>query len=148
MAHKLCVCCGDVFEPRPQTPEQVYCSSSACQRARKRQWQREKLRTDSDYRDNQRDAQRAWLSRNPDYWRQYRRDHSDYATSGRARQQGQPHAASASIAKMDACIAPSGVYRLTPVSPPTGVSTDSWLVEITPVCETCPRKMDACKERT
>ncbi|RQS20724.1 hypothetical protein [Burkholderia sp. Bp8998] len=79
MAHKLCVCCGDVFVPRQQMPHQTYSSSLACQRARKRQWQREKLRTDSDYRDNQRDAQRAWLSQNPDYWRQYRRDPLDHA---------------------------------------------------------------------
>ncbi|WP_319000461.1 hypothetical protein [Burkholderia cepacia] len=85
MAHKLCVCCGDVFVPRPQAPHQAYCSSTACQRARKRQWQREKLRTDSDYRDNQRDAQRAWLSQNPDYWRQYRRDHLEHAHRLRAR---------------------------------------------------------------
>lgn len=147
MSHKLCVYCGDLFEPRPQTPDQTYCSSRTCQRARKREWQRKKLRTDSDYRDNQRDAQRAWLSRNPDYWRQYRRDHLDYVASGRTRQRGQPFAAAVSVAKMDVCIAPSGLYQLTPVSPPAGASTDSCLVEITPLCETCPRKMDACKER-
>ena len=148
MAHKPCVCCGVLFEPRPQTPHQTYCPSRDCQRARKRQWQREKLRTDPDYRANQREAQRVWLERNPGYWRQYRLDHSDYAVSLLARQRERQIPDSVCPAKMDACIAPSGVYRITPMSPPDGTSTDSWLVEITPVCPTCPRKMDAYKERT
>ena len=54
-----CACCGKPFAPRPQVPDQAYCSDPDCQRARKRQWQRAKLQSDPDYRDNQRAAQQA-----------------------------------------------------------------------------------------
>lgn len=64
-----CAGCSKTFEPRPQVPDQAYCSSPECQRARKRQWQKDKLRTDSDYQANQRAAQRAWSARNGSYWR-------------------------------------------------------------------------------
>lgn len=143
-----CANCGDWFEPRPQTPHQTYCPSRDCQRARKRQWQREKLRTDPDYRLNQREAQRVWLDRNPDYWRQYRLDHPDYVAGNRARQRSSPISVSDDLAKMDACLAPSGIYRITPLSISDGATADSWLVQIAPACKACPRKMDMCKERT
>ncbi len=67
-----CTCCGKPFEPRPQVPDQAFCSSPDCQRARKRQWQRAKFQSDPDYRVNQRAAQQAWSQRNQDYWRAYR----------------------------------------------------------------------------
>ena len=53
---RCCACCGKSFEPRSQVPDQAYCASPGCQRARKRQWQRVKLQTDPDYRINQRAA--------------------------------------------------------------------------------------------
>jgi hypothetical protein len=37
-----CQCCGEPFVPRRQNPTQSYCSWAACQRVRKRDWQREK----------------------------------------------------------------------------------------------------------
>ena len=86
MSSTLCACCGQPFEPRPQVPGQAYCSSPGCQRARKRQWQRAKLQSDSDYRINQRAAQQAWSQRNPDYWRGYRADRPDYAQRNREQQ--------------------------------------------------------------
>ncbi len=42
MTNKICAGCGQPFEPRPQVPDQAYCSEPDCQRARKRQWQRAK----------------------------------------------------------------------------------------------------------
>ena len=66
---KHCAHCGQPFEPRPQVPDQAFCSAPDCQRARKRQWQRAKLQSDPDYRINQRAAQQAWSQRNQDYWR-------------------------------------------------------------------------------
>jgi endogenous inhibitor of DNA gyrase (YacG/DUF329 family) len=68
---RSCAHCGQPFQPRPQVPNQTYCSSAECQRARKLRWQQDKLRTDPDYRDNQRDTQRAWFDRHPGYWRAY-----------------------------------------------------------------------------
>ncbi|MEI7291802.1 hypothetical protein WCQ02_06615 [Paraburkholderia tropica] len=49
---RLCLACGNAFVPLLHVPHQRYCSSEACQRARRREWQNRRLRTDSDYRDN------------------------------------------------------------------------------------------------
>jgi len=45
---------------RPQVRNQAFCPSPDCQRARKRQWQCDKLKSDPTYRINQRAAQQAW----------------------------------------------------------------------------------------
>lgn len=74
-----CACCGEPFEPRPQVPDQTFCTSPDCQRARKREWQRAKLQSDPDYRINQHAVQQAWSQRNPDYWRRYREAQPDYS---------------------------------------------------------------------
>ena len=65
MTTKRCACWGQIFVHRPQAPNQTYCSLPGCQRARKRLWHHNKLKTAPDYRGNQRDAQRAWLDRPP-----------------------------------------------------------------------------------
>jgi len=83
---KRCAHCDQPFEPRPQVPDQAFCSAPGCQRARKRQWQRFKLQSDPDYRINQRAAQQAWSQRNQDYWRNYRDDQPEYAQRNRERQ--------------------------------------------------------------
>jgi hypothetical protein len=67
-----CVHCGGDFKPDPRVKNQRYCSAKECQRARKRAWQQEKLRSDPDYKANQRDCQREWHKRHPGYYRQYR----------------------------------------------------------------------------
>lgn len=63
--------CAAPFVPRPQVPQQSYCSTPYCHRERRRKRQRLKLQTDPDYQENQAQAQRAWIQRNPDYWRGY-----------------------------------------------------------------------------
>lgn len=73
MSHTIrCVDCGCEFEPNPRLKNQRYCSAKDCQRARKRAWQQEKLRSDPDYKANQRDCQRQWHQRHPGYYKQYR----------------------------------------------------------------------------
>jgi len=108
MMTKCCACCGQPFEPRPQVPDQAFCSSPDCQRARKRQWQREKLKTDPDYRINQQDAQRAWTQRNQDYWRA-RRETSIGSGQPNPKQPEQPDAREPLLAKMDVSTLPSGI---------------------------------------
>lgn len=110
MALRPCICCGDLFEPRPQTPHQTYCSSPACQRARKRRWQQEKFRNDPDYRDNQRDAQRTWRKRHPEYWRQYRNAHPEYGVRNGVQQRGRSHTSFGDVAKMDVSPITPGLY--------------------------------------
>lgn len=132
MMQRHCACCGKSFKPRPQVPDQAYCSELDCQRARKRQWQQTKLRSDPDYRYNQRDAQRAWLDRNPDYWRTYREAHPHQGNRERQRVHG-ANKACVDPAKMDVCDLPSGVYRIRRIPSPTLMAPGSFLVEITPL---------------
>lgn len=151
MTIKHCAGCGQAFQPRPQAPNQTYCSAQACQRMRKRQWQQSKLQSDPDYRGNQRDAQRAWHESHPDYWRQYRNAHQEYAERGRGRQQCGLFSNTDGV-KMDAwnpsLVLTPGLYMIAPARG-RGVSVNgTLLVEITPVCPDCPCKKDACKERT
>lgn len=146
-----CACCGNLFEPRPQVPNQTFCFSPDCQRARKRQWQRAKLQSDPDYRINQRAAQQAWSQRNPDYWRGYRDAQPDYAQRNREQQRSRDasvrnQGSDVDLAKMDVCDLPTGLYRITRhPSFPRGNGV-SWVVEITPVAVTCLRKMDVSRE--
>jgi len=87
MSHAPCCRgCGQPFQPRPQTPTQTYCSQPACQRARKRAWQRSKRATDPDYRANDRAAQRAWAQSHPQYWRDWRERHADSVARNRRAQ--------------------------------------------------------------
>src|SRR6202047_3873761 len=58
MEIRRCAAGGHAFRPRPQVPNQRYCSAAACQRERRRRWQREKRESDADYCENQARAQR------------------------------------------------------------------------------------------
>jgi len=145
MMTRCCVCCGQSFEPRPQVPDQAFCSSPECQRARKRQWQREKIQSDPDYRSNQRAAQRAWSLRNLDYWRTYR----DSNITNRQRNSKSPEPLEAPqppLAKIDVSTLPSGIYRITKYQAFPEEVGDSWVVKITLLCSICPCKMDASRE--
>ena len=44
------------------------------------------MQTDSDYRDNQRDAQKRWREKNPDYWKRWRSAHPEYVERNRVNQ--------------------------------------------------------------
>jgi len=81
-----CKCCGCRFRRRPQNPDQEYCPAKRCQNARRQRWRRAKLTCDADYRANQRDSQKRWLGRRPDYWRDYRARHPDCVARNRERQ--------------------------------------------------------------
>jgi hypothetical protein len=67
-----CSSCRRIVPANPRIKNQRYCGREACQRERKRKWQRAKMATDQDYRANQRDAQQAWRERNQGYWRRRR----------------------------------------------------------------------------
>jgi hypothetical protein len=116
---RRCRCCGRPFRPRPQNPTQTYCSERACQRARKRDWQRAKRAEDPDYRANDRAARRAWAQAHPGYWRAWRERHGEYVERNR-RAQGARNARRGvgAIAKEDASpresVLPSGTYRVEP----------------------------------
>jgi hypothetical protein len=121
MEPKICPCCGQAFQPRPQVQNQTYCSSPACQRERRQAWQRKKLQDDHFYRENQQDAQRAWRDRNPEYSRNYRATNPQYVEKNRAQQRTKPNGTpELDIAKMDVSIWPSGIpVRCWPHRPAT-----------------------------
>lgn len=142
---KCCACCGQPFEPRPQVPDQAFCSSPDCQRARKRQWQRDKLRSDPDYRTNQQAAQRTWTQRNQDYWRT-RREPSLASGQCDPKRSAPLDTRQPRPVRMDVSALPSGIYRITRHPAFPSETGDSCVVEITLLCATCPCKMDASRE--
>jgi hypothetical protein len=111
----------------------------ACQRERRRCWQRVKRQNDPDYQDNQARAQRAWQKRNPDYWRDYRREHPQYRERNCSQQRERnARRRECLIAKMDASTpvfpVPSGIYRIGPL-PATGIAkmgawADKWAIHL------------------
>ena len=142
MAKRRCAACGCLFVPRRNVPQQRYCSEPGCQHTRRRRWQRQKLKTDADYRANQAAAQRRWRARHPDYWRRYRQSRPEYAERNREQQRERNRRqrvagtgpSPAPIANMDAyrsqTLLRSGTYRLIPVTVPGVAKRDAYLVEM------------------
>ena len=79
----LCVYCGDLFDPSPRHKSQSACKKVVCQRAKKAAWQRHKIKTDPDYRFNQKVCQRRWTEEHPGYWEQYRKRNPEKAERNR-----------------------------------------------------------------
>lgn len=140
-ARHRCAACGKPFKALPQLPEQSYCSDEACQRERRKLWQRTRRSEDPDYRENQARAQETWLARNPDYWRLYRARNPQYTQHNRDRQRDRArNQRDSSVAKMNetdgASLLSSGLYRLTVVAVGRVAKMDaSFLVELVPVKE-------------
>ena len=142
MAKLRCAGCGCLFVPRRNVPQQRYCSKAACQRTRRRRWQRQKLKADADYRANQAAAQQRWRERHPDYWRRYRQTHPEYAARNRERQRERNRRRRSAgtgpsapvIANMDAYRSQkpirSGTYRLVPVVAEGVAKMDAYVVEM------------------
>ncbi|ALE53310.1 hypothetical protein AC233_00150 [Burkholderia sp. HB1] len=132
---RLCLACGKAFVPLLHVPRQRYCSSEECQRARRRDWQRNRLRNDSDYRDNQASAQAKWRAGHPDYWRQYRAAHPAYCQRNRSMQRlRNARRGLRPIAKMDVVRVPrsldSGFYLLSHAKDAGVAKMNAWTVHI------------------
>ncbi|MEN8130568.1 MAG: hypothetical protein ABFS45_10330 [Pseudomonadota bacterium] len=150
MENNLCIACRQSFQPRPQVPDQSYCSAPDCQRERRKQWHRQKLQTDPDYQNNQARAQKAWMRRNPNYWRKYRESHPEYVERNRVLQRERnAKVARQSIAKMDVSIPstllPSGIYHLSLVTDVEIAKMDVWTVEITVLAGQCLSGVEIAK---
>lgn len=76
-----CVHCGKFFIPRNR--KQNYCPEEPCQRARKAAWQRYKMKTDADYRTQQKLSHQKWVKKAPGYWTRYRQRNPDKAERNR-----------------------------------------------------------------
>jgi hypothetical protein len=111
--------CRRLFLPNPQVHNHQYCNRKDCQRVRKRRWQRQKMKNDPEYRDNQRDAQQCWMEQNRDYWRRYRDQHPEYVKRNRLLQRERDRRRRIrDLAKMDASdeisLIKPGSYYLIP----------------------------------
>ena len=153
MESRRCAACRLVFRPRPQVPMQCYCPAAACKRERRRLWQKEKRRGDSDYRDNQARAQHAWCERNPDYWREYRIEHPQYVERNRTQQRERnARQRERRVAKMNASPpdfpVPSGIYRISKAPSIRIAKMDAWIVEITLLSIPSRNAAKCCKETT
>lgn len=155
MESRRCACCGRLFRPRVQNPQQQFCSAPACQRERRRRWQQAKRASDPDYRENQARAQRAWTASHRDYWAEYRRRNPAYCARNREavrQRQRDRRQQATTFAKMDALMrekaVPSGTYRLVPTDDAWFAKMDAWTVEITVLSKTSRPTQEVCKERT
>lgn len=137
MQTRRCTACGREFVPNPRVKNQTYCSDGACQKARKRLWQKDKLARDLEYRLNQSAAQKAWRDRNPGYWKDYRNKHPDSVKRNRENQRKRralKRAQPVPVAKMDALRSESplitGTYQLVPLAGHPVAKMDALTVEI------------------
>lgn len=85
MDPRQCISCRTRFTPL-RNPNQSYCSKSPCQKKRQNRYKRQKLKIDTDYKQNQHNAQQRWCKSHPDYWKQYRSRKPEYAESNRMAQ--------------------------------------------------------------
>ena len=129
MEQILCVYCGDLFEASPRHKNQIACKKPECQRARKADWQRHKMKIDPANKASQRIRQKLCARANPGYWKKYRNKNPDKAERNRILQKARNRKARSKlrdtkmdpvlIAKMDASKAdnfqPLGQFWLIPV---------------------------------
>jgi hypothetical protein len=143
MQKRRCRACRRMFVPKAQAPGQCFFGDVRCQRERRRCWQKQKRRSDADYRDNERRAQRTWAKHHPEYWQDYRREHPEYAARNRRQQRERDRrrhvvdTAPSRLANGDASPPflplPSGTYELKPVLPEGSAmlaNEDVWRVQI------------------
>lgn len=157
MARDRCAHCDCPLPTTRRNPKQCYCSRPDCQKARKRQWQKNKLKTDPTYKDNQKRAQKNWLRNNPTYWKSYRQNHDEYTERNRQescqrmRVKRQVESILKTFAKMDAFLIDpqrlSGYYALLPLGD-MFAKMDAKFIKVTISQEDISRAPHVCKERT
>lgn len=84
---RRCPYCQRTFLPSIYRPQQVVCSQAECQRQRRTDYHRQKLRRDAEYRQVARDSQQKWRQAHPDYLRQYLAQHAEAVERNRQQQQ-------------------------------------------------------------
>ena len=83
----ICPYCHKPFDPSPFHPKQSVCLSPECQRKRQRDYHRNKIAADAEYRQVCADSRKKWRENNPGYQRRYRQQHENYCTQNRKKQQ-------------------------------------------------------------
>ena len=102
-----CFHCGEYFPPSPRHKDQKYCKKPVCQRAKKAEWQRNKMATDPVYKADQKQSHYEWLRATPNYWKDYRKRNPEKAERNRILQiirNRRRRKCQDSVAKMDASV--------------------------------------------
>jgi hypothetical protein len=144
-----CAHCRKVVQMR--VVGQKFCGAQACQRARNKDWRRQKYAEDADYRLNQKQSTQTWLETqggSAEYYRQYRRRRKTQVdTSAKEKREGSIEAEDAFLcapavseselsANRNALLAKSpiktGRYKIWPAS----ANRNALLVEIAVITDT------------
>ena len=71
---RCCRYCLQLFEPSLYRPHQGVCGQPECQRQRRSDYHRERIRNDPAYAGDVRASQKKWRQAHPQYWKQYRQE--------------------------------------------------------------------------
>lgn len=134
MSKKACAACGKLFVPRPQIPNQRFCSDHECQCERRRRTQAERRASKPEARVSDAQYRRDWRIKNPDYWKRYRATHPEYAERNRIqprqRNKARKNSHIANEAVWPAHPFIGELYRLSPVTRRKIANEAAWIVEI------------------
>ena len=83
---RRCPYCQRTFQPSPYRLDQRVCSQPECQRHRRAEYHRQKIRTDPLYAQVVKDSRKQWRADHADYQKNYWQTHSDAAERNRERQ--------------------------------------------------------------
>lgn len=83
-----CLYCKRSYLRSIYRPQQVVCSQPECQRRRRTDYHRQKLRADPEYRQVVRESQKQWWDEHPDYQKQRRQKNPVLVENNRQRQRG------------------------------------------------------------
>ena len=81
-----CPYCQHTFQPSPYRVQQRVCSQAECQRRRRADYHRQKIRTDPLYAQVVQDSRKQWRSEHADYQKTYWQTHPEAAERNRQRQ--------------------------------------------------------------
>lgn len=81
-----CPYCQQTFQPSVYRLQQRVCSQLACQRRRRAEYHRQKIRTDPLYAEVVRDSQKQWRAEHAEYQKAYLQKHPEAAERNRERQ--------------------------------------------------------------
>ena len=82
-----CRYCHEIFQPSIYRPQQSVCTQAECQRQRRSDYHRERIRNDEAYAEDVRASQKKWRAAHADYWKQYRKRHPESVGRNRKLQQ-------------------------------------------------------------
>ena len=103
MTRNHCMICGELFSPDPRVRlTQKTCDKPSCRRERKRRADQAWRAKNPGYSSGRAGKARSWARDYPDYCRQYRANHPDYAQKNRDQTRERMRASRLVFAKQDA----------------------------------------------